>query len=186
MIKRFIITLIVFIMTLTGGGISAGTEVAAPIPDTVSVMEDNTKADAIIGTQSFKNYNVTVDGKTEHLTAYVFSIEDNYALEMYDLGYNNFDIYDSQELTEDMLLNRVDSGRIIIERIIGIVENSETGDGKVLNHDYDTYITYKGTHGLDYKDNTIIITYLLYNPDTAYTDDVLERYDFVLSRTFEK
>ena len=34
-------------------------------------------------------------------------------------------------------------------------------------------------------DGTIILTYLVYNPNTTYTDDIIERYDFCLDREFE-
>ena len=30
-----------------------------------------------------------------------------------------------------------------------------------------------------------MITYLMYNPETDYEDDIIERYDYVLDRNFE-
>ena len=75
----------------------------------------------------------------------------------------------------------------IVERAIGIVTNRERqGDGKILNTD-DDYYNYISYRNVDFNtcDGTIVLTYLIYNPDTSYTDDIIERYDFCLDRNFE-
>lgn len=89
------------------------------------------------------------------------------------------EVYDSSELTLEMLQNR--DGKIIIEKCIGVVENSD-GDGRVLNcadPDY-YYISYRSVE--DFQEGDTILTYFIYNPDTNYTDDILERFDYVIDR----
>lgn len=88
-------------------------------------------------------------------------------------------IIDSADLSLEDLKNR--KGKIIIEKCIGVVENSD-GDGKVLNcydSNYD-YISYRSVEDFQVRDT--ILTYLIYNPDTSYTDDILERFDYVIDR----
>lgn len=65
-----------------------------------------------------------------------------------------------------------------------VTNRENAGDGIVLNADDEYYISYRG---VDFPtcDNTIILNYFIYNPDTTYTDDIMERYDFVLSREIE-
>lgn len=125
-----------------------------------------------------------INGKSQSVQSY-FPIEDAFVAEIVSLGYINFDIYEPDEITNDMLTNRTNSKRLIVERIIGIVTSKE-GDGRILNtadSDYD-YISYKNVD-LDYTTGTVMITYCLYNPDTNYEDDILERYDYVLDREYE-
>lgn len=89
------------------------------------------------------------------------------------------EIIDSADLSLEDLKNR--KGKIIIEKCIGVVENSD-GDGKVLNcydSNYD-YISYRSVE--DFQVGDTILTYLIYNPDTSYTDDILERFDYVIDR----
>ena len=89
------------------------------------------------------------------------------------------EIIDSADLSLEDLENR--KGKIIIEKCIGVVENSD-GDGKVLNcydSNYD-YISYRSVE--DFQVGDTILTYLIYNPDTSYTDDILERFDYVIDR----
>lgn len=92
-------------------------------------------------------------------------------------------LYDSSELTGEMLENR--NGDVIVERCIGIVVNKETGDGRLLNYpdpDY-YYISYSRMD--EVRDGTIVLSYMVYDPDNNYTDGIMERYDFVLSRELE-
>lgn len=79
-------------------------------------------------------------------------------------------VYDSSELTEDILANR--QGKLIIEKCVGTV----TDDEKNGNLEDGSYISYES---VDCTKGDIIVTYLIYNPDTNYTDDVIERFDFV-------
>lgn len=79
-------------------------------------------------------------------------------------------LYDSSELTEDVLANR--QGKLIIEKCIGTV----TDDEKNGSLEDGSYISYENVDCV--KGNTIV-TYLIYNPDTNYTDDVVNRFDYV-------
>lgn len=83
-------------------------------------------------------------------------------------------LYDSSDLTEDILANR--QGKLIIEKCIAIVSDDEK-NGIIQNADSDyNYISYAG---VDCAKGDTVITYLIYNPNTNYTDDVVERFDFV-------
>ena len=78
--------------------------------------------------------------------------------------------YDSSELTEDILANR--QGKLIMEKCVGTV----TDDEKNGSLEDGSYISYAD---VDCAKGDIITTYLIYNPDTNYTDDVVDRFDFV-------
>lgn len=137
-------------------------------------------------TASKSNLTYTFNG-TEHTVQSYVPIEDNYVKDMVEKGYINFDIYDTTELTAEMLTDRAVFHRVIVERVIGIVTNKERkGDGLILNtdDDYYNYISYSSVD-LDYTTGTIMVTYLMYNPDTNYEDDIIERYDYVLDRNYE-
>lgn len=132
-----------------------------------------------------EKFTYTINGEQQKITPY-YPIEDNYVMNMVEVGYSNFHIYDSHNVTGGMLANRTKSEKIIIERVIAIITNrNREGDAKVLNTNGDyNYISYYGTD-LDYTTGTIMITYLMYNPKTDYEDDIIERYDFVLDRNYE-
>lgn len=93
---------------------------------------------------------------------------------------NIIQVYDTDELNYDILVNR--NGNIVIERINGQVINAE-GDGRILNTDNDhyNYISYKYVEGAEVGD--IILTYCIFNPDTAYEDDIIDRFDYIIDRT---
>lgn len=83
-------------------------------------------------------------------------------------------VYDSSELTEDILANR--QGKLIIEKCVGTVLDDEK-NGAIQNADSDyNYISYADVNCT--KGDTVT-TYLIYNPETNYTDDVINRIDFV-------
>lgn len=95
-----------------------------------------------------------------------------------------YELYDASELFAEVLENR--NGLVIVERCIGFVTNKETGDGRVLNaldENYN-YISYRSVTE-DYCDGTVFVSYMIYNPENNYVDDIIERYDFVLSREWE-
>lgn len=88
-------------------------------------------------------------------------------------------VYDASDMTPEILDNR--EGTVVIERLVGIVIDGESGDGFLLNsnsEDYN-YISYKGISSI-IKEGSTIVTYVIYNPETDICDDILERYDFVL------
>ena len=78
--------------------------------------------------------------------------------------------YDSSELTEDILANR--QGKLIIEKCIGTVTDDEK-NGVLKDGSYISYAD------VDCAKGDTITTYLIYNPETNYTDDVIERFDYV-------
>lgn len=83
-------------------------------------------------------------------------------------------VYDSSDLTEDILANR--QGKIIIEKCVGTVTDDEK-NGAIQNADSDyNYISYAD---VDCIKGDTVITYLIYNPNTNYIDDVVERFDFI-------
>lgn len=84
--------------------------------------------------------------------------------------------------------HRTESNEIIIERCIGIVTNADhVGDEQILNTD-DSYYNYINYENEDFEINTgtIILSYFIYNPGTNEIDDIMERYDILLSREYEK
>lgn len=83
---------------------------------------------------------------------------------------NTCQFYESSELTEDILANR--QGKLIIEKCVGTVTDDEKNG--VLEDG--SYISYEN---VDCSKGDTVITYLIYNPKTNYTDDVINRFDFV-------
>lgn len=112
-------------------------------------------------------------------------IEDRFVRNVLENMPYEYGIYDASELSEEILSNR--KGMVVVERCIGFVTNKTTGDGKVLNaydKDYD-YISYRSVDDQNYCDGTVFISYMVYNPDNNYVDDIVERYDFVLCHEWE-
>lgn len=118
--------------------------------------------------------NIKTMDTTEKMQEY------NSQVEFYDNIIKDIDtvkIYNTNELTTEILTNR--NGKIIIEKVIGKVENDNL-DGKIINcideqHDY---ITYKRVDGV--KKNDIVLTYFIYNPLTNVKDDILTRIDYII------
>lgn len=79
-------------------------------------------------------------------------------------------VYDSSDLTEDILANR--QGKLIIEKCVGTV----TDDEKNGSLEDGSYISYAD---VDCAKGDTVTTYLIYNPNTNYIDDVVDRFDFV-------
>ena len=83
-------------------------------------------------------------------------------------------IIDSAKLTLEALEHR--NGKILIEKCVGIVTDSDK-NGKVLNADSEyNYISYKYAHNV--RENDIVVTYFVYNPFNNTEDDILFRFDF--------
>lgn len=113
--------------------------------------------------------NIITENMTENQTA-----EKYYNLVESD---GLFRVYRSYELTEDILTNR--NGAIIVEEVIGKCVDGETGAGVVLGGDSDNYyISYSNVKNV--KTNDIICSYMIYNPDNNYEDDIMERYDYII------
>lgn len=97
-------------------------------------------------------------------------------------------VYDSSDITSEVLENR--DGNLIIERVIGRVTDRETGEGKILNpgefwDGHGTYINYS-CFGHELDEGTVLVSYLVYDPDTNGIDDITDRWDFVLKEGFSE
>lgn len=88
---------------------------------------------------------------------------------------NHIEIINSCDLTIEELQSR--NGKLIIEVVIGQVDNFVTGAGHVLDNP-DFYISYKGVEGI--SNGNIICTYFIYNPENNYEDDIMYRYDYII------
>lgn len=115
-------------------------------------------------------------------------IEQDFLNQLKVNGITNYVIYDSEEITADILENR--KGITVIERCIGIVTDIKNGDGIILNAcDEANYISYRGCQescGLTLLNGTVLISYMIYDPGNNCIDDIMERYDFVLCREYEE
>lgn len=91
-------------------------------------------------------------------------------------------IYDSLNVSEELLENR--NGKLIIERVVGYVIDWD-GNGIVLNardRNYD-YISYAGIRGA--RPGDLVVTYLYYNTETNYVDDVIYRSDWTIGNLYD-
>lgn len=157
-----IIGIILVLICAIGGGFRA-------IPDVQAAEE--------------KSINCYVINGSEKIVNDYTALEENFTLDIED----KYKIYNPDELTEEILINRTKNDTLIIERIIGVVTNkNRKGDGKILNttDEYYNYINYSNAD-LPITDGTILLTYCIYNPDSDYTDDIVDRFDFILDRNFE-
>ena len=127
---------------------------------------------------SLEDENIYYDGKELiHIEKHFLS---GYSLD----GQRIEQVYGSSQLSGEDIERR--DGRLIAERCIGIVTDAQSGAGRVLNpydKEYD-YISFSRCN-VPYKDGTVIVSYLVYNPETDWVDDVIDRYDFVLTREYE-
>lgn len=93
--------------------------------------------------------------------------------------FDSYMIYDASELTPDILDDRVDTNTVVIERCIGVVTDKETGAGIILNYSGAYYISYRNTPNI--QKGSIVVSYMVYNPNNNFVDDIIERYDFVIT-----
>ena len=93
--------------------------------------------------------------------------------------FDSYMIYDASELTPDILDDRVDTNTVVIERCIGVVTDKETGAGIILNYSGGYYISYRNTPNI--QKGSIVVSYMVYNPNNNFVDDIIERYDFVIT-----
>lgn len=111
-------------------------------------------------------------------------VESSFLNEMQQKGITDYVLYDSSELTMEILQSR--KGTTVIERCVGFVTDGQTGDGEIINAaDKDcNYISYRSVDQ-EFCDGTVFLSYMVYSPTNNYTDDIVERYDFVISREWE-
>lgn len=131
--------------------------------------------------------NFYINGNTRCVVNYA-SVERTFLNELEENGITDYKIYDTSELTTEVLENR--HGVTIVERCIGLVTNTEPGDehGIILNtcNQEHNYIGYRGcakTNNIN--EGTILVSYMIYNDQNNYIDDIKERHDFVLCREYE-
>lgn len=111
--------------------------------------------------------------------------EELFITELFGAKRGSYKVYDASELTLDTLKHR--KGTTIIERCIGLVSNYQNGDAILLNppDDCGYYLSYSSCDQ-EISDGTVLVSYMVYNPDTNYFDDIIERYDFVICRDYER
>ena len=111
--------------------------------------------------------------------------EELFLMELEENGLTNYELYDASELSLETLENR--NGKTIIERCIGVVTNGNTGVGEMLNFDSKYggyYISYSCILD-EVRTGTVVLSYMIYDPSTNFSDDIMERHDFVICREYE-
>lgn len=106
-------------------------------------------------------------------------IEDSVVALLEAEDYDEITVYNARDLTSDVLENR--RGTTVVERCIGTITDADGKSGIILNasdEDY-SYIGYGGIIG-PLSEGEIVLSYIVYSPDSGEVDDVAERYDFVL------
>ena len=91
---------------------------------------------------------------------------------------NGFHATDSADCVDEYWNHK---NRVFVERIIGKVKDNN-GNGKVLNLPKDTDKTFDYISYANVKANKgdIVVTYLLYNPESNGDDDIIARWDYVI------
>lgn len=87
------------------------------------------------------------------------------------------EVVNSTDLTMEELAGR--NGKLIIEQVVGIVTNAETGEGYIIGYP-DYYMDYSMVKGIE--DGSVVCSYMVYNPDSNYEDDILIRFDYVIDK----
>ena len=140
---------------------------------------DTTSTTEIITTTMPSTEMYRINGRLKPVNSYA-NLEKAFISTLHEKGYISSAIFDASELTTEMLESRTPEVTII-ERCISIVTNAnEEGDGEVLNYNGGYYIK----HDKGIEDGTIMLTYFVYNSETQYYDDIIERYDFVLDTEY--
>lgn len=176
--KKIVCFLLVFLLSIS----VAGCAVSAPgFTETSTVSEENV-------TGNFYKINGSMRDIGDYLeTEELFLMDycDN-QLPATGISEDRVYVYDSGDLTAEILENR--EGTLIIERCIGLVTDKTNGDGIILNcGDDGYYIAYRGEscETLNLYDGTVLLSYMVYDPNNNYIDDIMERYDFVICREYE-
>ena len=139
------------------------------IDNTYTAMENQNDTRAAETTENI--INSIQQSNTENQTDFLNALTD-----INTVNTNELMVIDESQVTEELLTNR--NGKIIISRVVGKMIN-ENGDGEVINGYDGDYITYRNVKGAE-VDN-IIVTYLVYNPDNNAIDDIICRFDYIVS-----
>lgn len=84
--------------------------------------------------------------------------------------------YWTPDLTPEILENR--GNDIIVEKCIGKCV-SRKGDGEIMGlSDPYNYISYRSVKGAQKGD--VILTVFIYRPGNRYTDDIVDRFDYII------
>lgn len=135
----------------------------------------------------FVNNPVQTNAKTYMVDTQEITVDyteaEEFFLNDFEKRYLDYELYDSGDLIAEILEHR--NGKRVIERCVGIVTDSETGDGMILNTEPDHYyISYAGIDGV--IDGTVILSYMVYSTTDNSVDGIEERYDYVISREYEQ
>jgi hypothetical protein len=95
----------------------------------------------------------------------------------YSTSLDLIEIIDSPDLTMEELAAR--NGKLVIEQVVGKVTNAETGEGYIIGYP-EFYISYARVDGI--KNGDIVCSYMIYNPDNNYEDDIIMRFDYIIER----
>lgn len=129
-----------------------------------------------------KSVDVEFNGHSHTITGFE-EIENSLVSLLDAAGFEKIVVYDCSDLTADVLENR--KGTTVVERCIGLVTDKQTGDGKILNTESEgDYISYRKVYQ-DKTEGTIILSYMVYGSDNNHIDDIIDRYDFILTREWE-
>lgn len=85
-------------------------------------------------------------------------------------------VIDTKKLTRKMIVNRKKTRTIIVEVSKGKVVDNH-GNGRILGIKKFNYISYRGVVGA--KKGKRIDTYCVFNPNTTWEDDIIDRYDVI-------
>ena len=101
-------------------------------------------------------------------------------IEEYETDIRKIEIYDTNDLDAETLESREINGKLIVERLYGVVLN-EQGDGELLDCKTEfNYISYRSIiDSVNVGD--VICTYVIYNPENDYVDDIIERWDWTVT-----
>lgn len=191
--KRVLVSILVFLLSLSVVGcakVAPDTAETSTEPQVSQVTEQTTEQveESPIGNY-FEINGVMRDigDYTETEELFLMDFYENY-LPTLGISEDKVFLYDSDDLTTEMLESR--KGTVIIERCIGMVTDKENGDGLILNYHSDEggyYIAYRNEEcqKLNLCNGTVLVSYMVYDPNNNYIDDIGDRYDFVICREYE-
>lgn len=137
---------------------------------TQKIVEPNAKQYMSLADIKSIDYYASKNKLTINTSTDSYDFEPNVIPSKTETQDNICQVYNSSELTEDILANR--QGKLIIEKCVGTV----TDDEKNGNLEDGSYISYES---VDCTKGDTITTYLIFNPETNYTDDVIKRFDYI-------
>ena len=133
-------------------------------------------ATATVSCANHAGHHATKPESFPHLSDFDREFEHDFPGEQYT-------IYPVEEVTTDLLINRAEHDEYIIEVSTGTV-TSESGDGKLDLPEPYNYISYRRVpFPTDPGDR--IITYSVYELHSNGEDDIIARYDYLLSEDAE-